>query len=144
MYIDGTNLIYSYKNTQNAQKYMTNGQFYEGYIDYYEGSGAAHIILSWSYSSQSNIVIPASSLYSPVYINSPKQLSISCPSGLVKDRINGRPFCKEVWGNGVRTNTEEWDDGNIENKDGWTSNCLIENTRLENNRILPMIFAQKI
>ena len=74
--IEGVFIANSRYNVVPGDVDMVAGQFYEGFIDWYDLSNDAYIYLSWSYTGQTQIIIPQSSLYSPTHINSPMQITI--------------------------------------------------------------------
>ena len=68
--IEGAPLASATLSTGTSDVDTVAGQFYEGFIDWYDSIIDANIFLSWSYSGQIKIIIPQSSLYSLTYINS--------------------------------------------------------------------------
>ena len=65
--------------------------------------------------------------------------------------INTKDTCKTVCGDGYRLETEQWDDGNLVNGDGWSSNCKNEiyykyftwlNLIKVNKNIIQWVFVQ--
>ena len=55
---------------------------------------------------------------------SSKDTCSSCPAGQPPN--SGKTACAAVWGDGLRAGSEECDDQNTANSDGWSSTCTIE------------------
>lgn len=70
LWVNGQLLINDWTNHAQANDYgsiaLTAGQKYDIRMEYYENTGNAVAILSWSYSGQADTVIPQSALYSPL------------------------------------------------------------------------------
>ena len=72
--------------------------------------GISQAVLSWSYTGQAKTTVPSSAFYYSQYLTStPITFSI-----------------QSSWGNSVRTINEDWDDGNLNNGDGWNSQWIVE------------------
>ena len=81
----------------------------------------------WSYSGQTNTVVPSSSLYYPTYVsNSPFNVTVVCPNNYNEVITGLIPEWVYLWGNGIRDGDEQWDDRNTINGDGWSSIWMVE------------------
>jgi hypothetical protein len=82
------------------------GQYYKLLINWGENSGGALIKFWYSYSGQSQTIIPASRYY---YIesvgSSPYTITVSCPAGY--SGTASSTACVTVCGDGLRAGTEE-------------------------------------
>ena len=77
-------------------------------MEYVNIGGNSGCILSWSYTGQSLVVVPSSSLYSPTYISStPFNVTVTCPAGKLKITTGGVPQCIDLCGNSKRDSGEE-------------------------------------
>ena len=86
---------------------LTGGTFYEGYVEYYEAGGLAHMILYWQINGGGRVVVPSSAFYGPQYVSSPVTITIQCTNGESKVISGGRPVCQAVCGDGLRHSTEQ-------------------------------------
>ena len=107
---------------------VTQNQLYDVRMEYTNISGNSGLILSWSYTGQSLVVVPSSALYSPTYIlSSPFNVTVTCPAGKLKLVTGGIPEWIGLCGNSKRDSEEEWDDGNTEPTDGWSDTWKVNN-----------------
>ena len=96
-------------------------------ISFVDVSGAASLSLKWSYDDQVSVDIPTESIYKPEFDhNSPLNDSLDCFDGYSAVIKNGIPGWDVVWGDSKKHDRENWDDGNSNNGDGWSSECEIE------------------
>ena len=90
---------------------LVKDKYYSFYTEYCQGPGGLYFILSWSYNGQSQIEIPSSNIFLPSLVgSSPFSIQI----------------VESVWGDGIITGAEVWDDGNTISKDGCSSTWSIE------------------
>ena len=83
--------------------------------------------MSWSYSGQSDTVVPSTSLYYPTYVsNSPFNVTVVCQPYFTEVITGLIPEWVYLWGNGKRNGDEQWDDRNTINGDGWSSIWMVE------------------
>ena len=128
-YIEGTLLITNNccSSTTGAISLIKN-QYYKGYITYSYTSTPISLSLSWAYTGQANIYIPATSLYYPAYVGySPYQITVTCPAFYKADSSSGTPSWVINCGDGLRYGTESCDDGNSVSGDGCSSTWKNEN-----------------
>ena len=106
---------------------MNYDQYHELIIYFSQNTGDAEVILSWSFTGQSKVIIPSQYLYYPTYVSSsPIQVTVSCPTGYTGSNPSSTTKCIEIPGDGLRVGIEECDDGNLINGDGCNSTMYIE------------------
>ena len=91
-----------------------------------ESTSTASLILSWSYTGVSTEVIPSQHLFYPSIVPSAINVTSTCPFGYSGSNTSSSTICTEIWGDGYRIGTEQCDDGNSLNNDGWDQDCDIE------------------
>ena len=97
-------------------------QTYTILIDFADWAENAEIQLYWKTSTVSNRTIPAENLSIPYDVSSsPYQITVNWPTGYHNNDPTNPTLCKEVWGDGVKTESEICDDGNIASGDGCSS-----------------------
>ncbi|CAI2376582.1 unnamed protein product [Moneuplotes crassus] len=128
-YLDGSLIISrTCCGSTTATASLTGGRFYNGYAFFVEDINSAEMQIQWKYPGQNWQVIPSSAFYYPTYINSPKQITVACPSGYSKKTISSRPTCVTVCGDGKRAGSEECDDSNKRSGDGCSASCTVESS----------------
>ena len=90
---------------------LVKDKYYTFYTEYCQGYGGFMFILYWDYNGQTQIEIPSSNLFLPSLVgSSPYNIQI----------------VQSIWGDGIITGAEGWDDGNRNNRDGCSSLWSIE------------------
>ena len=108
---------------------LISGEYYEIEIFFFQNLYGAKIILEWSSRTISRQVIPSSYYSSPTNVlASPLQVSVDCLSGYTGSNPSSLTTWKEICGDGIKVGSEQWDDGNTVNGDGWSSTWKIENS----------------
>ena len=137
LYVDGVPKLNNYSGNQRTQQTTINlvqNQLYHFIIKYREVYELAYIRFYWSNSAFTKTIVPYTSMYWLVYVNSfPITVSSSCPAGYSGSIAIGQTKCSEVWGDSIRAGLEQCDDGNTSNSDGWNSVCKIENNWVWSN-----------
>ena len=71
-------------------------------------------------------MIPSNSYYQANLVGSSiTQISVTYPTGYSSNQPSYTNICHEIWGDGIRAGSEQCDDGNLINGDGWSSTCTI-------------------
>ena len=106
---------------------MDSSELYDVEIHLFQSSGVtSNISLQWAEGSN-----PAQSISSnKLHIPSSDALTLStrttyCHDGFSTEENGDLTTWEIVWGDGFK-NKEEWDDGNLDDGDGWDSSCKIE------------------
>ena len=91
---------------------LVKDQLYSWYSEWCQGWCGFYYTLYMSYPGVSEAQISSSDIFLPNLVGaSPYNINIS----------------GSICGDGLRTGTEAWDDGNKNNGDGWSSTCSVEN-----------------
>ena len=116
MKINGTTYINNWGDTNydiTVNINLIQGQLYELIVEWKENNGGAEYILSWQYpgiSQELVQLVPNWHSYEHSFSTSPTSVTV----------------LPQLWGNGFIDNSEQWDDGNLINGDGWNFECLNE------------------
>ena len=121
---DGVELYNHYPEPSVNRDYfdvsMVKNSCHDFTIYYYQHWGWYTWILYWKTSTMAEQIIPASA-YGTIDIvrSSPFQNTVSWPTGYSSGQSSYPDVCHEICGDGLRIGTEQWDDGNLINGDGW-------------------------
>lgn len=91
------------------------GQQYDIIVDFADGGGGAKMQITWAYGSISGVKI-----YGDALVN------VFLPE-IVSGTSYTLTVLEPVWGDGIKYDIEDCDDGNTISKDGWSASCKIEN-----------------
>ena len=130
LYVDGVLKLNNYTDIQRTQQTTINlvqNQLYHFIINYRENNGVAYIHFYWSSSNFAQTIVPNTSIFNLIYVSSSQiTVSSSCPTGYSGLIAEVQTKCLEVWGDSIRIELEQCDDGNIVSMDGCSSTCKIE------------------
>ena len=107
LYLDNTQRTFWYSNTEQQRTFSFDARadtYYTLYAKWAQGDSGYGLVLS---AKDSNSIKVSISYSLPV-------LTISSPFNTT--------IVSEVWGDGFKTGSEQWDDGNTADGDGWRSN----------------------
>ena len=114
-------------NTDAFSVSLIQNNYYDFVIYYFQIGGGIGLGLSWSSPTMSVQTIPSTAYFITVVVSSlPFQITVSCPIGYSGSNPSYPTVCKEIWGDGLKVGTEQWDDGNVIIGDGWSSVCNIK------------------
>lgn len=109
-------------DTNNVDVQMVKGRFYKMLIDYTDWGVNALIHFYWAYAGVPKMIVPSESFFYPEYVkSSPYTVALSCPYGYSGTQASSPDRCVDVCGNGVKTTSEQCDDGNTADDDGCKS-----------------------
>ena len=90
---------------------FTENKLYYIYANWTSTDLDYKFVLSWEYNGQTNTSIPSSNFFYPSYLST---------------RFITVKVIDYIWGNGIRNETEIWDDGNTKDGDGCSKDCKLE------------------
>ena len=126
LYLDEEFIFFTdYNNyTSTAPKDLVQDRYYRAKIRFFEWFGTAKVYLYWSSSTFSEVSIPSTSLYAPNFLER-QNLTINWPDNHQKVILDIYPEWNPC-GDGIRVESEQWDDGNIQSGDGCSNSWQIE------------------
>ena len=105
--------------TQTKTMALNAGQSYSFVVNFLETLGKAEIFLKWSTSTMALTPIPSNYFfYTKKVASSPYQITVNWPTGYYSNIPSSPTKCKEVWGEGIKAESEACDDGNTVSGDG--------------------------
>ena len=111
-------IYFAYTDTFTVS--LVQNQYYDFAINYFQNGGNYALKLQWSTSTMSQQTIPASAFTTTDFVgSSPFQVTTSCPTGYSGSDSSSPTAWKEICGDGLKVGTEQCDDGNLINGDGW-------------------------
>ena len=111
---DSSTVAYKWNKGVHSDNFNYNfeiGKFYTFYGQWCQIDGLYNFTISWNYPTITKSEIPNSSIY------------LQSLAGSSPYNIN---VLSSLWGDGFKSESEEWDDNNINDGDGWSSSCSIE------------------
>ena len=106
---------------------LVSNEYIDLIVYFLNAGGPYYLNLYWSSSSTPSQVIPSNSYYQTNLVGSSiTQISVTCPTGYSSNQPSYTNICHEIWGDGIRAGSEQCDDGNLINGDGWSSTCAIQ------------------
>ena len=106
---------------------LASNEYIDIVVYFLNAGGPYYLNLYWSSPSTPSQVIPSNSYYQANLVGSSiTQISVTCPTGYSSNQPSYTNICHEIWGDGIRAGSEQCDDGNLINGDGWSSTCTIQ------------------
>ena len=145
LYVDGV-LKFNNCGSQRIQQItidLVQNQLYSLTIKYIEFYSQAYIHFYWSSSNFIKTIVPNTSIFYLIYVDSsPLTVTSSCPTGYSGSISAGQTKCFEVWGDSIKVGIEQCDDGNTVSSDGCSSTCTIESGWVCNKLKTPLRITQ--